>query len=371
MRSSCAVFAPGRVNLIGEHTDHSNGLVLPVAIAFGVTVRGVAAREGIRLRSLALAGAVDLGADGTARTELPEWGRYVAATTRLLAEHGRPSIGLDGTIESTLPIGAGLSSSAALTVSVALALCRIAGFEVPRLELARIAQQAELRAVGVPCGLMDPATSLLAKRGHALLLDCGTEEWRALPLPGHIAIVVLDSGVRHTLAHSGYAARRADLDRALGPLAGRRPSELTLAEALGAARSAGVDEIALRRLRHVVSENERVRQLVAALESPGAGDRARIGEIMHASHRSLRDDYEVSTPELDELVELAYAHGALGARLTGGGFGGSVVALVDRAGARAFAVSVRDAYRTRTGRKGDAWVCDTADGAGDADRERA
>jgi galactokinase len=364
MRSTCAVFAPGRVNLIGEHTDYSLGLVLPAAIAFGVTVRAAAADGRIRLRSAALPGEVELSLDGAPRGQLPEWGRYVAAVTELLAERGRPPVGIEATVESTVPIGAGLSSSAALTVSVALALCHIADFELPRLELARVAQEAELRAVGVPCGLMDPAASLLGQRGRALLLDCGTLEWRGIPLPESIAIVVLDSGIRHSLAHSGYAARRGELERAIASLDGRRPSELAVGEALASARARGVDELAVRRLRHVVSENERVRELVMELESP-VTDRARIGEIMRAGHASLRDDFEVSTPELDRLVDIAYERGALGARLTGGGFGGSVVALADVVEAEGFAAAVEEIYRAETGRPGAAYVCPTADGAGE------
>lgn len=365
MRPVVAVHAPGRVNVIGEHTDYSGGLVLPVAIGFGITVRGVVAADAIRLESQALPGTVELDPTGAPLGKLPPWGRYVAAVAELLVERGRPAIGLEGTIASTLPIGSGLSSSAALSVAVGLALCRVADLELPRIDLARIAQQAELRAVGMPCGLMDPAVSLLGEHDHALLLDCGSEEWRLVPLPPRLAIVVLDSGIRHAHEHSGYATRRAELERALAPLAGRRPSDLTVGEAVALARSAHVDEVALRRLRHVVSENARVRDLVAVLESPGEVDLARIGEIMRAGHRSLRDDFEVSTPELDLLVELAYAHGAIGARLTGGGFGGSVVALVAAASGPALARAVQDAYRVRTGLEGAGYVCPTADGAGD------
>jgi galactokinase len=365
MAASVAVFAPGRVNLIGEHTDYSGGLVLPVAIGLGVTVRGTPGAERIVLDSTARPGRVELGADGASPAAPPGWGRYVAAVAGLLAEHGRPPVGLEGTVESTLPLGAGLSSSAALDVAVALALCRAAGFELPRLELARLAREAELRAVGVPCGLMDPAASLLGRRGHALLLDCGTEESRLVPLPDGLAIVVLDSGIRHALEHSGYALRRAELGRALAALGGTRPADVTPAAAAAAARSAGVDDVAARRLRHVVSENERVRKLVAVLESPAGVDLRRVGELMLAGHESLRDDFEVSLPELDLLVELAYEAGAVGARLTGGGFGGSVVALADEGGADELAAAVVDGYRDRTGRDGAGYVCASADAAGD------
>ena len=274
------VFAPGRINLIGEHTDYSGGLVLPVAIDLGVTVRGRPDTSAIRLRSEAFGETIDLGCDGSPSGTLEGWGRYVSAVAVLLDRHGRPRTGLDGVIESTVPPGAGLSSSAALDVAVGVALCRSAGFELPPLALARLAREAELLAVGVPCGLMDPATALLGRRGHALLLDCGTEEYRHVPLPPEIAIVVLDSGVRHALEHSGYAARRAELERGLAAIGDRRPTDVTPAEAEKAARAAGVDELAARRLRHVVSENERVRRCVAALERPGGADLDALGALL-------------------------------------------------------------------------------------------
>jgi galactokinase len=359
MADPFVVFAPGRVNLIGEHTDHSDGLVLPAAIRFGTSVRGGPGSR-IELRSAALPGEVVLDADGSAASALPSWGRYAAAMAQLLHERGRPPVGLEGTIVSTVPIGAGLSSSAALTVSVGLALCRVASFELPRIDLARLARAAEQRAVDVPCGLMDPAASLLAERRHALLLDCGTEEWRHVPLPSRLAIVVLDSGIRHALEHSGYAARQNELRRSLAALDGRRPADFTLPEALAAARAGGVDDVAIRRLRHVVSENARVRELVGVLEASEGVDLERVGRIMRAGHESLRDDYEVSLPELDLLVELACEAGAVGARLTGGGFGGSVVALVPEERAQALVVSVEAAYLARTGRQAAGYVCETA-----------
>ncbi len=359
------ILAPGRVNLIGEHTDYSGGLVLPVAVDRGVTVRWQPDATAIRLRSTAFPEAVvELAADGTASPGLDGWGRYAAAVAALLDERGRPAVGLDGSVSSTLPIGAGLSSSAALTVAVGLALCRAAEFTLPRLALAQIAREAEHRAVGVPVGLMDPAVCLLARRGHALLLDCATEEHRLIPLPEDIAVVVLDSGVRHRLEHSGYATRRAELERALPALGGARPSESTVEEAEAAALAAGVDEVARRRLRHVVSENERVRACVRLLDAPGEPDRDALGALFRDGHASLRDDFEVSTPELDLLVELACDHGAVAARMTGGGFGGSVVVLADAAGAEAFAAAVTAAYVERTGLDGAGYVCATADAAG-------
>jgi galactokinase len=363
VHDASAAFAPGRVNLIGEHTDYSGGLVLPVAVDCGITVRWRPDPTAIRLRSAAFPEKAELDPDGTARSELAAWVRYAAAVATLLGERGRPPVGLDGTVSSTLPVGAGLSSSAALTVALALALCRAAEFDLSRLELAHVAREAEHRAVGVPVGLMDPAASLLARRGHALLLDCGTEEYRLVPLPGELALVVLDSGVRHDLEHSGYATRRAELERALPALGGRRPSEVTLEEAEAAAQTAGVDEVARRRLRHVVSENERVRVCVRALEAPDGPDREALGACFREGHASLRDDFEVSTPELDVLVELADAEGAVAARMTGGGFGGSVVALADAGTADAFAGRVAAAYVARTGRTGSGRVYATADAA--------
>ena len=356
-------FAPGRVNLIGEHTDYSGGLVLPVAVDRGVTLHWRLDPGAVRLCSEEFPDTVVLEPDGTPRSELTGWGRYAGAVAELLREHGRPAVGLDGTVSSTVPAGAGLSSSAALTVALALALCRAARFVLPPLELARVAQEAERRAVGVPVGLMDPAASLLARRGHALLLDCATEQHRLVPLPAQLAVVVIDSGVRRSLEHSGYATRRAELERALPALGGARPSEVTVEAAEAAALAQGVDEVARRRLRHVVSENERVRTCARALEAPGGPDRDALGTLYREGHASLRDDFEVSTPELDLLVELAYEAGAIAARMTGGGFGGSIVALSDTGTAEALAAHVVSAYVERTGRPGSGFVCATADGA--------
>jgi galactokinase len=329
--TSGTVFAPARVNLIGEHTDYSGGLVLPVAIHLGTTVTWQPLDGLVRVRSLAYDGVVEVDAGGSDEAGRSGWGRFVAAVVEVLHERGRTPCGMDAIVSSTVPIGSGLSSSAALTVSLALALCRAASFEIEPLELARLMRQAETRAVGVPCGLMDPASAVLARRGHALLLDCGTEEYRHVPLPDGLAIVVIDSGVRHSLEDSGYADRRAEVERG--------------------------DE---RRTRHVRSENDRVRRVVAALE---AADAEALGPLFRAGHDSLRDDFEVSTPELDLLVDLAYAHGATAARMTGGGFGGSIVVLAGADGADGLANAIVAGYRERTGREGRAYRCASVDGA--------
>jgi galactokinase len=308
---SVTTWAPGRVNLIGEHTDYSGGLVLPLAIQLGITLTFERADE------LAL----------ESREETTGWERYAYAVAEELAALGRPAVGIVGRLEADLPQGAGLGSSGALEVVVALALCEAAGFELEPLELALACQRAERRAVGVPSGILDQAASLLGRAGSALLLDCGSLEHRWVPLPGDVAILVLDSGERHAHEGSGYADRRRELE-------------------------AGDP----RRVRHVETENERVRETVDALER---GDVAALGPIFAASHASLRDDYEVSTPTLDALVASALAAGAFAARMTGGGFGGSIVALAEperaadvlaRAGVQGWIVRAADgAIRRRTG----------------------
>ncbi len=315
--------APGRVNLIGEHTDYAGGLVLPVAIDRGLTLECVPAAR-IRLRSAAPPGLVDVAPDGAG--EAAGFGRYVAALAAELAALGRRPVGIEGEIGADLPAGAGLASSAALLVAAALALCAVAALEVAPLDLAGACRRAEERAVGLPCGIMDQAVALLARPGYALLLDCASLAHRHVPLPAALGLIVVDSGVRRRLAETGYADRRAELERGL--------------------RGAH-DETAVRRLRHLRSENTRVEQAAAALD---AGDARALGPILAAGHASLRDDFEVSTPELDILVALALDAGAWAARMTGGGFGGSIVALAPIESCPAIAAAVAAGYRAATGR---------------------
>ncbi|HEY6605325.1 MAG TPA: galactokinase family protein [Gaiellaceae bacterium] len=317
---SLEVWAPGRVNLIGEHTDYAGGLVLPIAIDLGIRLN-VRPAHGIRLSS----GGEPVEVTGDGAGEASGWGRYVAAVAQELAALGRPPIGFVGAVEATLPQGAGLGSSGALEVGLSLALCGVAQFELAAFDLIEACRRAERRAVGVPSGILDQAASLLGREGYALLLDCGTLEHRWVRLPPELGIVVVDSGERHDHEGSGYGDRRAELQA-------RHP----------------------RRLRHVATENQRVRDAVAALER---GDLRLLGELVTASHKSLRDDYEVSTPMLDHVVESAMAAGALGARLTGGGFGGSVVAVAERVRAD----DVLAGTLQRAGTQG--WVVRAAPGA--------
>jgi galactokinase len=298
---TASVHAPGRVNLIGEHIDYSGGLVLPVAIQLGITLTYEPADR------------LELDAPGGER--------YAAAVVEELAALGRPDVGIRGTVAADLPRGAGLGSSGAFEVAVALALCEAAGFELEPLELAGACRRAEERAVGLPSGLLDQAASLLGHAEHALLLDCGSLEHSWVPWPGDVAILVLDSGERRSLERSAYGDRRRELE-------------------------AGEP----RRVRHVETENERVRQTVGALQR---GDVAALGPIFAAGQASLRDDYEVSTPTLDALVAATLDAGAFAARMTGGGFGGSVVALAEPSRA--------ENVLARTGGKG--WIVRPSDGA--------
>jgi len=335
-------WAPGRVNLIGEHTDYSGGLVLPIAIQFGITVAISSAAGEITLGSEGFGEAQTVPADGSGAAATG-WMRYVQAVAAELAAAGRPPVGLVGTISSDLPAGSGLSSSAAVEVAVALALCAVADFELEPLELALACQRAELRAVGVPCGILDQAACVLGREGSAILLDCHTLEHRLISMPPAAGWLIVDSGVHRSLENTAYGERRSQLEHAMQLVGAERSTEVDRSSLVG------LDDVSWRRLRHVVSENERVREFATALEQ---GDLTAAGRLLGESHASLRDDYEVSIPELDLLVELAGAAGARGARLLGGGFGGSVLVLVDAQRSGEIAVAIAAEYERRTGKGG-------------------
>jgi galactokinase len=346
--------APGRVNLIGDHTDYNDGFVLPLAIGRECTVRSEARQDGrVRLRSLHYGKEnVDVAADGSddpGGVE-PEWGRYAAGVVRTLAERGRPPAGIDAVVSSTVPLGAGLSSSAALEVSLGLALCDAAAFELEPLELARACQESEHIATGVPCGIMDQIASILGRRNHALLIDCRNLEVDYVPLPSDLDVLVVHSGVARMLEGSDYAERRAACEAVARRLG------------LDALRDASLDQVADEpRARHVVSENLRVLEATEALI---AGEPERVGRLLSESHASLRDDFEVSTPELDALCEALEQAGALGARLTGAGFGGCVVALARSSEVDLIVAAASASYRAATGLEPTPFVCRAAAGAG-------
>jgi len=306
-------WAPGRVNLIGEHTDYTGGLVLPMAIDLGITLRFEPLDGRIELTSDAEADpvAVDLPVSDPSLVT-PPWGRYVAGVA---AELGS-TVGMRGMVSSTLPIGAGLSSSAALELAVAVAL----GASGSPLEIATACRAAEERATGVPCGIMDQLASAAGIEGHALLIDCRTGAITPTRIPDDIDVVVIHSGQRRSLAGSAYAERRAqcaEAEAAIGPLRDASLSDLPRIE----------NPVARARARHVIGENRRVVEFADALQ---ANDLVAAGELMADSHRSLRDDFEVSTDVLDGLVQrLLVTPDVHGARLTGAGFGGCVVALCE------------------------------------------
>ena len=325
-----AVFAPARVNLIGEHTDYSGGLVLPVAIDLGTTVAWEPRDGLVRVRSLAFGDAVEIGADGSG--EAAGWGRYVAAVVALLHERGRRDVGIDAVVSSTVPIGSGLSSSAALTVSLALALCRAAAFELEPLELARL-----MRGGGVTSGR------------RSVRAD-GPGLCRCSP-----AAATRCSSTAAARSTATFRSRRASPSWSSTPACGTRSS--TPATPSGAPRSSAATRAAS------VTSSPRTNAFGRSWRRSRPGNVDALGPLFRAGHDSLRDDFEVSTPELDLLVDLAYEHGAVAARMTGGGFGGSIVVLADVRGARALADSVGAAYRERTGRDGRSYVCESVDGA--------
>jgi galactokinase len=344
--------APGRVNLIGEHTDYNEGLVLPFAIGQRTAV--AAARRDddvITVTSTLYAGRSQARLAEITPATAVGWSAYPLGVAWALSQlsqlsrlRGRPvTDGADLYIDSAVPEGAGLSSSAALEIAVASALNDQWGLAATDAELAHAGQRAENEIAGAPTGIMDQYASLLGQPGAAVFLDCRTEYTAIVPLrlaEAALDLVLMDTGGRHSHAAGGYAARRASCERAAAELGVPSLRDIGIADLPRAARV--LDEETFRRARHVVTENERVAATVAAI---GVGDHAAVGRLLTASHRSMRDDFEISTPALDLAVDVALGVGALGARMTGGGFGGAVIALSDRdqtgllteAAARAFA----------------------------------
>jgi len=364
--------APGRVNLLGEHVDYNDGWVMPAAIDRAAYVAGRACSS--PLMSVAAADLDESTAFRVSGLEakldavgqsLPRWAHYPAGVAWSLSEQGLAVNGLDAALASDVPRGAGLSSSAAVEVAFATAWQHLGGWSLTEMHLALSCQQAENRYVGVNSGIMDQFASACGRAGHVLLLDCRTLEWEALPLPAGVSIVVADTGMRRELGQSEYNTRRAQCEEAVRGLAEVLPGIRALRDVSVADfnRHAGrLNPLVARRARHVVEECARTQAAVAILR---AGRVADFGALMNDCHASLRDLYEVSSPELNAMADAAQAlDGCYGARLTGAGFGGCTVNLVASDATAAFTRDLAAAYQRATGREAEIYVCEAADGAG-------
>lgn len=364
-----AYFSPGRVNLIGEHTDYNGGHVFPCAISLGTYALAAPRTDGIsRLYSMNLPeqGVVQFPMHGAVKSDAYGWANYPIGVVRVMEDAGhRAAHGFDIVLYGTLPNGAGLSSSASIEVLMAVILNDELNLGIDMVELVKFSQKAENEFVGMNCGIMDQFAVGMGKKDCAILLDCNTLSYRysKLALDG-CSIVITNTNKTHSLVTSAYNERRAQCESALKALQKVKPikalGELTNAE-FDAIASAIPDPVERRRARHAVYENNRTLEAVKALE---ANDVERFGELMNASHVSLRDDYEVTGPELDTLAELAWQQdGVLGSRMTGGGFAGCTVSIVRDAAIPAFEKNVGDAYTAKIGYAPSFYVANIADGA--------
>jgi galactokinase len=344
-------FAPGRANLMGEHTDYNEGYVLPFALAQGVTATA-AARPGrlLVLRSRQVPGEpVTVALDSLTPGAVTGWAAYPVGVAWALREAGADITGAEIDIDSDLPMGAGVSSSAALECSVALALCSLSSVPVERRSLAAIARRAENDFVGAPTGIIDQYAALLCQEGHAMLLDCGTLNLTQVPFrpsAAGVAAAIVDTRVPHALVSGEYGRRRAECEEAARLLG--VPNLGAITDPAAAGRLA--DPVLRRRARHVISDSARARAIASALQSdePAAESYRFTGEQLTEAHVSLRDDFEVSWPEADITVEVANAAGALGARMIGGGFGGSVLALIPGDRMTAVRAALTEAFTQRS-----------------------
>ncbi|MVW59834.1 galactokinase [Massilia sp. NEAU-DD11] len=359
------VQAPGRVNLIGEHTDYNDGLVLPCAIDYRTAiaakprsdrkVRVVAADYGDALDEY------DLDAP-IGRVDQPMWANYVRGVVEQFVKRGLPMQGMDMAIAGDVPQGAGLSSSASLSVAVGRLFATLPGFEaLSPIDIALIAQASENDFVGTKCGNMDQISSACGVEGHALMIDCRSLEVKPVPVPDNAAIMIFNSNVTRGLVDSAYNVRREQCEAAARHFGIPALRDLDLATL--EARAGELDPVVLRRARHVVTEDDRV---LAAADALQAGDLERLGELMAASHASMRDDFEITVPAIDNLVDIVKnvigTQG--GVRMTGGGFGGCVVAVVPHALVDASRAAVEREYRSPDGKPATIYVCKPAAGAG-------
>ncbi len=358
-------FAPGRVNLIGEHTDYNDGYVLPMAISRGVAVafRPRADRL-IRAHSTSFGATTSIPLDNLESTPRKDWAACIAGVAWALTSEGRHLRGLDLCVAADLPIGAGLSSSAAIEVAVARAFAEAGGWGWDPVQAARLCQRAENEFVGMQCGVMDQFASAVSKVGCALLLDCRSLHHEPVPVPESAAVLVMDTGVRRRLTSGAYNERRAACEAAVTALRAIDPDIRALRDVDDALLERGrsrMNDRVFRLASHVVAENVRPVLMAGALR---LGDLTTAGALMNESHASLRDLYEVSCPELDLLAGIARDHEAcFGARMTGAGFGGCAVALVDRKRSDAFAEDIVAKYGAASGLPTWAWTCKPEAGA--------
>lgn len=357
--------APGRVNLIGEHTDYNDGFVMPAAIGFYCWVAAGPRRDQkLVISSDGFPGQIEVELSKTWPRPSRSWSDYSVGVAAQLEKEGFGLSGASLLIHGEVPIGAGLSSSASIEVATAIALAEESGLSIDRTRLARICQQAENEFVGMRCGIMDQFSSLHGRANHALMLDCRSLQFEFVPIPESVRLVICNTGVKHKLAGGEYNRRREECEEAVRSLAKVLPGIRALRdvsrEQLEEHRAL-LSEVAYKRAKHIVKENERVLNGKEALRQ---GDLRKFGEYMAQSHVSLRDLFEVSCAELDLMVELAKREpGVYGARMTGGGFGGATINLVDARCAAGFAENVAKAYQEKTGIACATYVCMPVDGA--------
>lgn len=355
-RAQVVASSPGRVNLIGEHTDYNDGFVFPMGLPFRTAIAASARKDGVvSLVSEGFEPVTFALADEPGNVS--SWGRYVAGMIALLAEAGVPVTGFDAAVCSDIPAGAGLSSSAALEVASGALVCALAGTQADPVQLAQLGQRVENEIIGLSSGIMDQLISAVAVGGAATLVDCRDLTLTTVELPSSLSVVVLDTMTRRELETSAYDERRASCEVVAAALGVAALRDATLHAINRLPDSFGDD---LRRARHVVTEDQRT---LAAVDHLRNGDAAAFGQLAAQSHASLRDDFEVSSPALDLMVEIAAAEpGCVGARMTGGGFGGCAVAFVDEALAPTFCQSVTSAYLDQSGLDPHAWICKPSPG---------
>lgn len=358
--------APGRVNLIGEHTDYNDGFVLPIALEMSIHIAasGRSDRK-VVLRSLDLDQTVEFDLDRIERDEEHPWSNYPRGVAYVLQEEGYKLRGMNGVISGDVPQGAGLSSSAAFELSSAMAFLALSDLQIPLPTLARLCQRAENQFIGVNCGIMDQFISAAGRKGHALFLDCRSLDYQLIPLNlNGYKIAICNTMVKRELTSSEYNVRRSECEEGVKMMRRRYPNIKALRDLTSEMFERYADELPLlirRRCGYVIRENERVLSSVEALK---AGDLARFGKLMNLSHDGLKEEYEVSCFELDTMVELARSvDGVLGARMTGAGFGGCTVNLVSQNSLESFISRVKEGYKEKTGISPEIYISDPADGA--------